>query len=171
MNSRRNGNMHWTHAEDIMMAEAYECGMSDKELGELLGRSDKSISVRRTKLANRKLKSYSRKAYKILTDTRNERREAYCRGETPVIKATGRLSVKHRPISAAQSGRVLAVREAERNAPKKQEDRPIEVYSKLPMKTESPAEYYKLDWIAYASGFASGAGLLAVIVMTLEVLS
>jgi hypothetical protein len=77
------------------------------------------------------------------------------------------MSAKHRPMSAQQSGRVLAVREAERQAPKKQEDRPIEVYSKLPMKAQEP----KLDWIAYASGFASGAGLLAVIVMIVEVLS
>lgn len=169
--NRSNGNMHWTHAEDIIMAEAYECGMSDKELAELLGRSDKSISVRRTKLANRKLRSYSRKAYKILNDARNERRDAYLRGETPVFKSRDMLSGKHKPMSAQQSGRVLAVRQAERNAPKKQEDRPIEVYSKIPMKTESPAEYYKLDWIAYASGFASGAGLLAVIVMVMEVLS
>lgn len=169
--NRSKGNMHWTHAEDIIMAEAYECGMSDKELGELLGRSDKSISVRRTKLANRKLRSYSRKAYKILNDARNERRDAYLRGETPVFKSRDMLSGKHKPMSAQQSGRVLAVRQAERNAPKKQEDRPIEVYSKIPMKTESPAEYYKLDWIAYASGFASGAGLLAVIVMVMEVLS
>lgn len=163
--NRSNGNMHWTHAEDIIMAEAYECGMSDKELGELLGRSDKSISVRRTKLANRKLKSYSRKAYKILNDARNERRNAYLRGETPVFKSKDMLSGKHKPISAQKSGRVLAVRQAERNGPAK--DRPIEVYSKLPMKAESS----KLDWTAYASGFASGAGLLAVIVMVMEVLS
>ncbi len=171
MNSRRNGNMHWTHAEDIMMAEAYECGMSDKELSELLGRSDKSISVRRTKLANRKLKSYSRKAYKILNDARNERRDAYLRGETPVISGD-KMPLKRRPMSAKQSGRVLAVRQAERidakNRPAaKPEERPIEVYSKLPMKPQEP----KFDWIAYASGFASGAGLLAVLVMVVEVLS
>lgn len=156
--NRMNGNMHWTHAEDIMMAEAYECGMSDKELSELLGRSDKSISVRRTKLANRKLKSYSRKAYKIITAVRNERRNAYIRGEIPAIKSTANMPTLKRPMSAAKSGRLLAKKEAERAEAK---DRPIEVYSKLPMTPERP----RYDWPTYALGFASGSALVLAALM------
>ena len=71
----------WSHADDMLLAEAYECGMPDEELGSLIGRSAKSISVRRSKIVSRSLRRFSPKARKILLASREERSEAYLKGE------------------------------------------------------------------------------------------
>lgn len=77
----------WKPADDILLAEAFECGMSDRELGTLLDRTEKAISIRRTKLSAGSLRRYSRKARKMINDVRKQRMEDQKAGRQITVKS------------------------------------------------------------------------------------
>jgi len=77
----------WKPADDILLAEAFECGMSDRELGALLDRTEKAVSIRRTKLSAGSLRRYSRKARKMINDVRKQRMEDQKSGRKITVKS------------------------------------------------------------------------------------
>jgi ParB-like chromosome segregation protein Spo0J len=61
----------WTPDEDLLLAEAVEGGMTEKEIGEMLGRTAKAVNLRIVRLRNNKVtaarnNARSRKAARAL---------------------------------------------------------------------------------------------------------
>ncbi len=109
----------WSHADDMLLAEAYECGMSDEELGHLIGRSAKSISVRRSKIVSRSLKRFSPKARKILLASRSERTEAYMKGKSIQYKENRLSQHTHAQTPNVTSSTAAIVSSKSRKKPAK----------------------------------------------------